>query len=118
MTALFLLFSGCGWSEERWYAEGLPALCDARAACAGAYDARACIDAVRAGDVSECDFDPAAARTCAEEAGSAACVEDAALHTSALADPESCAVVHVCPDGSSPTGTPLSYPGLTDQSPA
>lgn len=92
--ALPFLLVGCGWSEDHFLAEGIPAFCDAASACVG-FDPGACEDAVRAVDRSKCDFDGAAARRCGKAAldGEGECFDNGDLGTFSYVPPEDCELV-------------------------
>jgi hypothetical protein len=94
---LWVLLAGCGWSETKFEVEGIGALCDAASSCAGYYDADACYDALRATDRSGCDYDPKAARACADELESASCQPVGTnLPLEQLVVPDACVEVYSC----------------------
>lgn len=87
---------GCGWSEDHFSGEGIDAICEAAAACAGYYTPEECgaVLSVR----PDCDYDPGAARRCARAVGEAECVEvGTSLGVMELALPEDCGQVYSCP---------------------
>jgi len=94
-VAPFLLVA-CGWSEQRFEVVGIERLCEAASACAGTFDAPTCVDRLRDGDRSDCDYDPKAARACADEVEAAGCTEEDVFGISTLAMPESCLGVWAC----------------------
>lgn len=101
----YLAFVGlvaCGSSEERFLTDGVDQLCGAAAACAGTYEARDCVDALRAGlDGGACTFDAGEARDCrkALDDGEATCEPLAPFQLSALAVPDACVRAYDCGKG-------------------
>lgn len=90
--------AGCGWSEVRFVDEGVAAVCEAAAACAGTYDASSCEARVRATDLSACDFDPREAEACADDVGVAGCQPAGGVFADVpvLVLPASCAAAYDC----------------------
>lgn len=89
---LMLAAAACGWSEDKFWAEGLPAWCEEAAACEG-FSVDACIDHVRATDLDGCDFDGAAARECANSLEDGQCQDNGDLGTQVYQSPEACDLV-------------------------
>ncbi len=88
-----LVLAACGWSEDRFLVEGIPAFCAQAADCVG-FDPGACEDAVRAVDRGKCDYDPKAARACArhlEDEGT--CRDNGDLGTYSYLPPAACDAV-------------------------
>ena len=83
--------AACGWSEDRFWVDGLPAWCVEAAACEG-FSVEACIDHVRATDRSGCDYDGTAAKECfrATLNGAGQCIDQDDLGTSVFLGPDPC----------------------------
>lgn len=90
--------AACGWSEVRFVDEGVTAVCEAAAACAGSYDAATCEARVRATDLSGCDYDPGEAEACADDVAAASCEPAGGVFADVpvLVLPASCAAVYDC----------------------
>ena len=89
----------CGYSEKRFEAVAVEQLCEAAAACAGTYDAAACVDHLRTTDRSACDYDPAAAKACAGAIEGAACVDVEPFALRELEVPGDCQAAYDCSGG-------------------
>jgi hypothetical protein len=88
---------GCGFGEKRFEVVGIERICEQASACAGTYDAAACVDALRTTDRSECDYDPAAAKACANTVEEARCVAREPFAVQELELPEDCQAAYDCP---------------------
>lgn len=88
--------AGCGWSEHRFEVDGIGLLCDEAAACAGTYDAAACVDELRLSDRSTCDYDGREARSCAKELKEPVCAHHEQTGLSWLDVPEACHAAYTC----------------------
>ena len=93
----FLALAACGFGEKRFEVVGIERICEQASACAGTYDASACVDLLRTTDRSKCDYDPKAARSCADAVEEARCVEVEPFAVSELEVPEDCQAAYDCP---------------------
>jgi hypothetical protein len=92
-----IALAACGFGEKRFEVVGIERLCEQASACAGTFDAAACVDHLRTTDRSTCDYDPAAAKACANDVEAAPCVPVEPFAMSALEIPEDCQAAYVCP---------------------